>query len=194
MNWMTSEAIAVLTFLLPGCLASKMFRFLTQHPKPDTFGWMVETLAFTAVIHAIMSGMLGLSPFDPLVYLAWTIAPALFLAIGLAWLTQRDLVHWLRRMRVTAETSQPSQWYAAFWKNTDCYVVLHLTDDRRLFGWPFEWPGKSDNGHFLMQEAEWLAGEERTELDGVEAILVPARDVRTVEFVKGKQHSYIHKG
>ena len=194
MNWMTSEAISVLIFLLPGCLTSKMFRFLTQHPKPDALGWMVETLAFTAVIHAIMLGVKGLLPVNPLGYLAWTIVPALVLAIVLAWLTQHDVVNWLRRMGVTAETSQPSQWYAAFWKNTDCYVVLHLTDDRRLFGWPFEWPGQADKGHFLMQEAEWLAGEERTELEGVQAILVPARDVRTVEFVKGKQHSHIHEG
>ncbi len=38
MNWMTSEAIAMLTFLLPGFLASKTFRALTLHSKPDIFG------------------------------------------------------------------------------------------------------------------------------------------------------------
>lgn len=60
-------------------------------------------------------------------------------------------------------------------------------DDRRLYGWPFGWPGQPDEGHFQIQEAEWLVGEERTELDGVEVILISARDVRTVEFVKGEQ-------
>lgn len=102
------------------------------------------------------------------------------------------LLDWLRP-RVTAETCHPSQWYTAFLNNKDCYVVLHLMDDRRLYGWPFGWPGQTDKGHFLMQEAEWLVGQERTEPEGVEAILISAHEVRAVEFVKGEQLTYIRK-
>lgn len=104
-----------------------------------------------------------------------------------------DLFNWLRRLIVRTETSHPSQWYTAFRENKDCYVVLHLMDDRRLYGWPFGWPSQQDKDHLQIREAEWLVGEERTELEGVKAILIPAREVRAVEFVKGEQPTYIRK-
>ena len=188
MNWMTSDAIAVLSFLLPGFLASKAFRTLTRRNKPDAFGWLVEALAFTALIHAIMLSMPWFADLAPYPYVLWATILALVLAFSLAWLAQRDLFNWLRRLRITAETSHPSEWYAAFWQNTDCYVVLHLRDDRRLFGWPHEWPGDSDNGHFLMRETEWLVGDERVPMEGVDATLIPASDVGMVEFVKARSN------
>ncbi len=71
----------------------------------------------------------------------------------------------------------------------DCYVVLHFMDSRRMFGWPLEWPGHSESGHFLMREAEWLADDKRIPLEDVEAVLVPAEDVRIVEFVQASKTS-----
>ena len=183
----------VLSFLLPGFLASKAFRTLTRHSKPDAFGWLVEALAFTAVIHAIMS-VPWFADLVPHLYVLCATLLALAFAVLAAWLAQRDLFNWLRRLRITAETSHPSEWYAAFWQNTDCYVVLHLRDDRRLFGWPYEWPGDSANGHFLMHEAEWLIDDHQVSMEGVEAILVPASDVGMVEFVKARGTPMSTKG
>ena len=34
--------------------------------------------------------------------------------------------------------------------------MLHLKGQRRLFGWPKEWPNRPDNQHFLIEECEWL--------------------------------------
>ena len=65
---------------------------------------------------------------------------------------------------------------------------MHLSDGRRLYGWPEEWPDHSDAGHFLMDQPEWLLDDgQRAPLYGVEKTLVPASDVEMVEFVKGKE-------
>ena len=65
------------------------------------------------------------------------------------------------------------------------YVVLHFEDERRLYGWPIEWPSEPGNGHFLITEASWLdeKGKE-IPLTGVESILIDARQVKWVEFMK----------
>ena len=38
MSWATSEAVAVLTFLLPGFVGAAVFYALTSHPRPGEFG------------------------------------------------------------------------------------------------------------------------------------------------------------
>ena len=110
---------------------------------------------------------------------------ALVLGLVLAMVSNHDVAHGaLRWLRVTKENAYPSEWYSAFYRNGESYVVLHLTGERRLFGWPEEWPGSPDKGHFRISEAEWLVEDERIPLNGVAATLVPATDVSMVEFVR----------
>ena len=93
----------------------------------------------------------------------------------------------LRRLGITKETSYPSEWYSTFWRLNDCYVVLHLKGERRLYGWPEEWPSQSDRGHFRISEGEWLGENDendRVSATEVSAILIPANDVEMVEFIK----------
>lgn len=85
------------------------------------------------------------------------------------------------------ETSYPSEWYSAFSRHSDCYVTLHLKGQRRLFGWPQEWPNRPDEGHFRIAEAEWLDDETRIPVTGVLAIVIPVDQVEMVEFLKGDQ-------
>jgi hypothetical protein len=63
--------------------------------------------------------------------------------------------------------------------------VLHLHDGRRLYGWPKEWPIKSDEGQFYIMLPAWIKEDnsqvDMAELDG---ILVSATDVRWVEFIR----------
>ncbi len=64
------------------------------------------------------------------------------------------------------------------------YVVLHLKDERRLYGWPIEWPSLHDRGHFLLVQASWLKDTEEIPIKGVESILIDVNDVRWVEFME----------
>ena len=53
MNWAASEAVAVLTFLLPGFVSAAVFYSLTSHPKPNEFGRVIQALIFTIIVQAV---------------------------------------------------------------------------------------------------------------------------------------------
>jgi hypothetical protein len=83
------------------------------------------------------------------------------------------------------------------------YIVLHLKDGRRIYGWPQQWPSDSSTGHFELMESRWLEGPPTTQQDVlkedqnssearpksgslmiVDSILVSAVDVEIVEILK----------
>ena len=192
MNWASSEVVTILTFLLPGFVATAIFHSLTAHPKPNEFDRIVQALIFTTVVQAIVKGvplvgsLAGVAPL-------WTgeseIVVAVLVAVAVAvvavYASNHDtLLRFLRWIGLTRETSYPSEWYSAFARNPDCYVVLHLKGERRLYGWPEEWPSRPDQGHFRIAEAEWLTEEGSISATGVSTILVPGDDVEMVEFLE----------
>ena len=118
----------------------------------------------------------------------FSVLSAIVLAVVMACLVNHDFAHSLLRfLRVTRETSYPSEWYGAFAENNRHYVVLHLKNGNRLYGWPEEWPSRPEQGHFRMAECEWLVGDERHHLPGVSVMLVPAQNVDMIEFIRGEQ-------
>ena len=190
MNWASSEVVTILTFLLPGFVATAIFHSLTAHPKPNEFDRIVQALIFTTVVQAIVKGvplvgsLAGVAPL-------WTgeseivVAVLVAVAVVAVYASNHDtLLRFLRWIGLTRETSYPSEWYPAFARNPDCYVVLHLKGERRLYGWPEEWPSRPDQGHFRIAEAEWLTEGERLPLTGVSVILVPGDEVEMVEFLE----------
>ena len=157
MDWASNDVIDVLRFLLPGFIAAAVFYSLTSHPKPDAFNRVIVALIFTVIGQAITEILLAvwsqLMDWD----LALTVLAAIVLGLGAALASNSDFAHGiLRRLKITKETSYPSEWYSSFSRHSDCYVVLHLEGERRLYGWPEEWPGHPEQGHFRISEAEWL--------------------------------------
>ena len=195
MSWVSSEVVGVLTFLLPGFVAAAIFYSLTSHPKPSAFDRVVLALIFTVVGQAIVAALLAIDDTtrdirqwirDWELFSSVIVATALGLIASYA--SNTDTVHGiLRFVGVTRETSYPSEWYSAFSRHHGCYVVLHLKGQRRLYGWPEEWPSHSDEGHFRIAEAEWLLENQRVPATGVSAILIPAGEVEMVEF-PSEQH------
>ena len=193
MNWASSEVVGVLTFLLPGFVAAAIFYSLTSHPKPGAFDRVVLALIFTVIGQAIVVAFLAISSAvkEEIQWirnweLIFSVMVAIVLGLAASYISNRDTVHRiLRYFGVTRETSYPSEWYSAFSRHHDCYVVLHLKGQRRLYGWPEEWPSRPDEGHFRIVEAEWLTEDERIPAIGVSAILIPAGEVEMVEFLSG---------
>ena len=192
MSWAASEAVAVLTFLLPGFVSAAVFYSLTSHPKPNDFGRVIQALIFTIVVQAVANVVLltgnWIRP-EALWAEEWDLVVSVVLAVPIALITahvsNNDTLHKLFRWaRLTKETSYPSEWYSAFSENPGCYVVLHLSGERRLYGWPTEWPSRPDEGHFRIAEGEWLTETGRNPTEGVAAIVVPTRDVEMVEFLE----------
>ena len=186
-SWASSEVVGILTFLLPGFVAAAVFYSLTSHPKPSAFERVVQALIFTMIVQAIIAAIdIG---FDAETIGKWEPGPSVLIAVVLAliatFLSNNDAAHWLlRRLGFTRETSYPTEWYSSFSRHHGCYVVLHLSGQRRLYGWPEEWPSRPDEGHFRIAEGEWLIDNERKSIIGVSAILVSAHEVEMVEFLE----------
>jgi hypothetical protein len=189
------SVIAVLTYLLPGFITAALVYTLTPIPKPIPFERVVQALIFTMFVQVGVIGVrftlqrLGphadiLGPWTEDVRLVWSVVLAVVLGVLLAWVANTDTIHSrLRKRGITCQTSFPSEWYGSFSKNKG-YVVLHLTGQRRLFGWAEEWPSTPGKGHFVMARAEWLNDGNRVELAGVNQILIRAEDVEMVELME----------
>lgn len=187
--------IAILTYLLPGFITAALVYVLTPEPRPIPFERVVQALIFTMLVQVSVAGVepgllwiglhwLSVGAWTEQVRLAWSIVLAGFLGLFIAWAANTDRIHGLLRVvGLTCQTSFSSEWYGAFSRNKG-YVVLHLTGQRRLYGWPEEWPSTPGRGHFVMAQAEWLDEGKRTELAGVDRILIRAEDVEMVELMK----------
>ena len=195
MTQLPSDAIELLAFLLPGFAAAWLFYGLTSHAKPSQFERVVQALIFTFVIQAFLPllrwALIGFG--SVLAFAPWSkeseLLGSLFLAVVLggliAYCTNNDLFH--RRLRsfgFTSRTSHPSEWFCAFTEHVT-YIILHLKDGRRLYGWPKEWPIDPQRGQFYIQVPSWIDDDgnpiDLTQLDGV---LVNVQDVEWVEFLR----------
>lgn len=199
MSWASSEIVGVFVFLLPGFVAAAVFYSLSSYPKPNEFGQVVQALVFTMVGQLIAVGIQQLtillgagSPWPSNLEIIVPTLSAVAFALIVVYASNNDIPHRLLRLtRLTRENSYASEWYFSFVRNADCYVVLHLKDERRLYGWPEDWPKLPGQGHFRIIEGEWLDAEARGDQDDsldnnereIFAIMVPAEDVKMVEFI-----------
>lgn len=197
MSWASSEVIRVLVFLLPGFVAAAIFHSLTSHPKPGALDRIIQALIFTVIGQAATAGFFLYVSLTP-ERAQWTkyyefvssVLVAIILGLVAAVVSNTDILHrLLRYFEVTKETSYPSEWYSSFARNDDCYVVLHLNGERRLYGWPEEWPSRPEEGHFRIAEGEWLVDDKRVPATGVSTILIPAGEVEMVEFMRMESES-----
>ena len=199
MTWAGGEIVGVLAFLLPGFVAAAIFYSLTSHPRPGAFDRVVVALVFTLIGQTITSYALSafvgaeesagaIEGWEP----GLSILVAIVLGSCASGVSNSDLPHRiLRRLRLTRETSYPSEFYSTFAQyGSRSFIVLHLRGERRLYGYAEEWPSDPKDGHFCVTEAKWLGDENKeTPLEGVAAVLVPATEVVMVEFLPYTQES-----
>lgn len=199
MDLPSSDIIGVVYALLPGFLAAWIFYGLTAHPKQGSFERVVQALIFTGIVQAVVLSIrwfalllgcvMAVGSWSAEVSYIISILVAIIVGLLFALFANKDWFHgflrdnkWLGNF--TTRTSFPSEWFSAF-SHDRRYVVLHLNGERRLFGWPYEWPDQPDTGHFVIVEPEWLLeNNERVPVHKTERVLVPAGDIEMVEFVK----------
>lgn len=198
MSWASSEIVSVFVFLLPGFVAAAVFYSLSSYPKPNEFGQVVQALVFTMVGQIIalsvqqLTILLGASrPWPTTLEIIVPTISAVVFALIVVYASNNDIPHRLLRLiRLTRENSYATEWYYSFVRNDNCYVVLHLKDERSLYGWPEEWPSRPGRGHFRIVEGEWLNDNESERLNEndheIFAIIVSAEDVKMVEFIDPK--------
>jgi hypothetical protein len=194
-SFIAKDLPTLVFMLLPGFMAAGVFYTLTSHPKASEFERLIQALIFTTILRLITIVLKGtcltagrlfsIGRWTTEVDLAWSIASSVPVGLFFAWCANTDTFHRIaRRWGLSSRTSYPSEWYGAFVREKR-WVVLHLADGRRLFGWPEEWPDQPDKGHFVLDQPQWLLDSgERAPLHKVERFMVPAADVKMVEFVK----------
>lgn len=188
------ELIALLEYLLPGFVAAWIFHGLTAHPRRSQFERIVHALILLLFVLAGVAVVKAfLLFFGRWVHFGqWTedahLVTSVFVSVGVgvafSFATNSDCIHEkLRKWKVTRETSRPSNWYEAFCTHND-YVVLHMHDGRRLWGWPRAWPSDPQGGHFVVNQPTWLVDSGAMPITGVEALLIASTEVRWVEFLE----------
>lgn len=192
---LSKDTLQFLQYVLPGFLAAWVFYGLTSHPKPSQFERVVQALILTFIVHVILTlireGLvyvgrtIAIRPWDDMANAAWSVMVALALGATLAFYANNDRFHnWLRGRGFTTRTSHPSEWFSVLSK-TVTFVVLHLDDGRRLYGWPKEWPIDPDAGQFYIMQPSWIGEDGNViELPQTEGVLIRSKDIHWVEFVE----------
>lgn len=194
MENLATDVVQLLSYLLPGFLAAWIFYSFTSFVIPSQFERVIQALIFTLIVHVLLGAYKALTVFIAEYVSIWhwsgdrelvaSVAIAAILGFIFSKFANNDKFHSLvRRLGVTKETSYPSEWYGEF-ANKITYVVLHLDGERRLYGWPKEWPSNPDKGYFSIQQASWLTDEDEISLTEVDTILIPVSEVKMVEFLK----------
>jgi hypothetical protein len=192
----TQEIIEALNYLLPGFIAAWVYYGLSAYQKPSQFERIIQALIFTTFVQVIViliefivffigSHFIDLGAWNDEKRLVTSIVVALLFGISFSRYTNSDdFYEKLRKYKITKSSPFPSEWYHAF-ASQETYVVLHLSDGRRIYGWPWQWPKQSDNGYFSLRSFEWLdPGNTSVKSSGVDSILIPASEVKFVEFVE----------
>ncbi|TMU78940.1 hypothetical protein FGA82_14820 [Pseudomonas fluorescens] len=193
MDDLVKEVIPLLQYLIPGFLSAWIFYSLTAFKRPDTFGQIVQALIFTFVIQGAVWGIgslclwvgskgFSVGPWNAKAETIWAFVVSVTLGLLSCYLATNDKLHaWLRSRNVTKQTSYPSDWFSIFAQHHRL-VTLHLNDERRVFGWPVEWPPESSSGQFVMQNPCWLDAEGAEVPFGAEFLLIDSGKVKWVEF------------
>ena len=183
----------LLTQLLPGFVTAWVIYGLTSYPRPSQFERAIQALIYSFLVGALVaitekvavfSGKFHrLGVWDKQSEVVASAVLAITLGLLFSYFSNNDWFYGkARKFGFTKRTAYPSEWYGAF-NNCKAYVVLHIDGDRRIMGFPTEWPSDAAVGHFSLVDASWLVGTEETPLPN-ESILIQASKVEMVEFLR----------
>ena len=197
MGEIAGELMPILQALLPGFVMMIVFYWLADAKKPTQFEHVIQALICTGLIKFLVDGIsvfavwvgkwfvLGL--WTENVAMAWSLVFAIVFGLGLAYLSQHDVLYkFARKVGLTSRASV-GEWRYAFLRFPDRGVVLNFLDGRRLMGYPLAWPAEPEGGHFVMEFPTWLDGDKVIPQDGVTYLMVANADVQWVEFLEPQE-------
>lgn len=205
MEDLSTELFDILKFLLPGFLTAWIFYAFTSYPKPSQFERIVQALIFVVFIQGMVfcikhilfylgqSWSLGAWTQD--VSTVWSYAAAIILGFVFSLFANNDLFHsFMRWANFTKQSSYHCEWFGAF-NTCPVHVILHLEDDRRVFGWPQEWPSQPEKGHFLLRNPSWISEKgDYIDMPTVKFMLLKSSDIKWVEFLQDNPEvEYVQK-
>lgn len=186
------ETVALLTYLLPGFLVAWLFYSFTSYAKPPQPERIIQALIFTLLVSAVVvveklllllaGRWYSLGTWDKDTEVIASVVTALLFGLLVAHLTNKDTLHgFLRKFNLSTRSASPSEWCTVFSERRQ-FVVLHLKDNRRLYGWPLVWPSDPEKGHIFITSASWVHGDTAVELNETEGVLIDVKEIGHIEF------------
>jgi Family of unknown function (DUF6338) len=194
-----SDLIPVLVFLLPGFVSSGIVALLVIRKPAEPFGQVIEAFIFTmlnlalfTVLRSVVMRIPGLRLNNRDFFTSGNLLMMTFCAVvvGLAWSYEANnqiIFRLLRKLKLTGRTTKPSVWIDVFSENRT-YVVVHLKDERRVYGWPRRYSDDASERVIYLEQATWL-GEDNEELNDppIDILLDKDSEIAFMEFVPGSQ-------
>jgi hypothetical protein len=182
------DVLQTLLVLLPGFLTAEIVGALVLREERSAFDRVVQAMIYTFLSHLLWT-LISLLPFDsatPGVNLFGLGICAVFWGLLQTYVVNSGILHdQFRKWGLTQATSRPNEWYDAFYRR-EWYVILHLKDGRRIFGWPLLYSQRPDKGHIFLTGAVWLDSPNEATPSQEVNFLISVTDVRFVEFVPPK--------
>lgn len=192
----SAQALAVLLFLLPGFVASRIVGAVAVRRAKGHLGEIVEALILSYLIYlaleAVGWGVLVPSPVaESTARVAFgRAAVSLVLAVVFALLYGASINHdWhmqlLRWMKVTVRTARTSTWLDVFTEQRGG-IVVRYADGRRLAGWPAFYSDDPEEGLLYLRSPAWIDNAGNWHSVEGDGILIDVRDgIDSIEFLKG---------
>ncbi len=196
---LSKDLVALLQYLAPGFVGAWVFFSLTSHSKPSQFERVVQALIFTVVIQLLvkfevfialwLGKWVDLGSWTATSSLAASLLTAIIGGIVFSIGTHGDAHSLLRKWGLSSRSSHPCEWFGIF-TEYQRFVVLHMKDGTRIFGWPKVWPSEPSTGHFFITSAHRTAADgQEQDLPHLEGLLVDAKEVSWVEFAANSTES-----
>lgn len=214
MENLSSEIIGLIYQLLPGFISACIFYLLTCYIKPDPFERVIQALIFTvlckSIIIVIKNALFFIGTFWTIgiwtsnIEFVSSIIISILFGIFLSWCVNNDfplflfrkdgiekcnkfnkfMAKYFTKLNLTNKALHPTEWYS-FFKESECFAILHIEGERRLQGYLLQFPNTPDSGHFIISNASWLLDDGTVvPLLTVDKMLLSAKEVLRVELLK----------
>ena len=95
----------------------------------------------------------------------------------------------LRKWKVTYETGRISVWNDVLYELIDYYVIIHLEDDVRIFGWLSDFSIDPGRKYLFIKDAKYLSfdpDEDDVEIKGKGILITNESKMKYIEFLTPK--------
>ena len=180
--------------LAAGIFAMWIFYGLTFHLKPSIGEQILLAFIFTLFANIpkfLMEELLILVRAPQFLAVSQFSAVLLYggiVGVVAAWFYNYDFIHrFLRWAGITEESIYPSGW--ALMSSREEFIVLHLDNGNKIYGWPDYYPNSPKDNYFIMSDYVWLNNEDdppcpNTTKTSLGKIKIPCNTVIMVEFIK----------
>lgn len=192
------DLFPILLFLLPGLVSVGVIQILCIRKQKDAFERVIEALIFTMLnLAAFLISRAALErfpeiKFDHVEFLtAGNVGLMAFCAIAIGVGFAAEINHdWAlgilnNRFHLTRKTAKPSTWNET-WTHAQKFVVVHLDDGRRIYGWPTFYSDSPEERALFLEDASWLDDDNKliNEAAPISVLLDKHSGIKLVEFLE----------